>query len=936
LVNADVDYRVDIVSGSRVADIVIVSSARASQDGIDSRRATGRVFFDWKSTVGCRVDGELGRQIGDAFDHDCVEAVLPPDDAALQKAEEAGLLWPVLEGRSLSRSCLAEGMGAGANQPEAFALASINRPPLMRKLIRIFLEARSHARQDARALEDLKEVSVRVPLNYWCASPGGTGAGAMPAFIGEDGIIRSSAREAGVQARIAVQVVCRGSLEVKDNERVRLNESVTLRYPQAVASGGYVSPLTGRRHPPIDAIWLASNENKSGDLTSLDQLLVQRGHCDHFLYHTDAGARMRAALVDILDPQPDEYGDPRPGLTLECAFLSRDSGRLLAFCQNQATTMLIEAMRAPSDPQKARQEAADLARRLKIVESDDENLITTTLAHSSEPGEDVAERAKASFEDRSSGCRGLEDAAVAEEALRAVINSEIPQVHEPQIINRAHTQAEAVIAALASYQQQSLKDPDGLSRCQQVLTNLALVVRQSKESLAEKARELRELAQPHEQIVAEDAEQIGRWQQRRWPTHLANHFRIKGIARDLRESGASLISYTVQTSTCEIGDAEFLTPIAEHLENQNAWLSALDHKLIQISQICAAKARTAVAKPTIHTPRLGIELVTAEYADAYFDDFVRLHGGTERFSGHLVYRFLQKYGSLDALADAPLEECEEAFASIGAEVFEPQIDSEDVLTEFQRVHPAKTKQRRLISRLVKQSEGAMRTTGEGHEPITWVKTVNAPTAEAGEFLRQILPRVDRKEGPWDIAIGANKDRIDFGQARGRISLQSLIDRAGVSDDPSGWAQLIRHAPEPGIAVLVPPNPNRRQFLRVLVKAIANRQIAVGPKGSYLFDSSRGEPLDIGRNLPAVEACLQPKWRELVFAESTFGRNLVVAEEQAVSALEDLKAQIQSSDASNPLLQLIDLTAVEECLVQADLMLPRFRRMRKAIRKMVTS
>jgi hypothetical protein len=897
---------------------------------------SGRVHLDWDNAVRCRVDGELGRQIGDAFDNDCVQAVLPPDEAALQKAEEAGSLWPVLEGTRLSMSCLAEKMGAGGNQAYGLVLALINRSPLELKLTRIFLEARSHARQDERVLEDLKEVAVRVPFNYWFATPGGMGAGAMPAFIWEDGIIRCCAQKAGVQASIAVQVLCRGSLEVKDAEKASLNESVALRYLQVVASGGYVSPLTGRIHPSVDAIWLASNENNRGDLTSLDQLLVQRGHCDHFLYHTQAGARVRAALVDIMEAPPDEHGDPRPGLTLECASLSRDRNRLGAFCRDTVAAMLADAMRAPSDPEKARQEAADLARQLKVVESDDENLVTTMLSHLSESGEDLAERARDSFQDRSSGCHGLEDAIAVEESLRAVINSEIRQVHEPQIIKQARVQAEGVKNALDAYQQQTMKDPDGLSRCQQVLAFFSLIVQQSKESLAEKARELRELAQPHEQIVAEAAEHIGSLQQRRWPTRLINHFLIKRLAQDLRESGVSLISYAVQIPSCEIGTAEFLAPIAEHLDNQSAWLSAMDHKLIQTSQVCAAKARTAVARPTIHTPRLGIELVTAAYASAYFDDFVRLHGGTERFSAHLLYRFLQKYGSLAALADAPLEEYEEAFASVGAEVFQPQIDSENVMTEFQRVCPDEAKQRRIIGRHVTQSEGAMRTTGEGHEPITWIKAVNAPTAEAAEFLGKVLPRVDRKDGPWDIAVGGNKDRVDFGQVRGRISLQSLIDRTGVSDNPSGWAKLINHAPEPGAAVIVRPNPNHRQFLRVLAKAIVNRQITVGPKGGYLFDSSSGAPLDIGKDLPAVEAFLQPKWRELVFAESIFARNLVVAEDQTVSALEALKAEIQSAAPSNPLLRLIDLTAIEECLVQADFMLPRLRRIGKALRGKVVS
>lgn len=249
--NTDVDYHVDVVSGSRVSDIVIVSSARASQDGVDFRRVSGRVHLDWDNAVRCRVDGELGRQIGDTFDNDCVEAVLPPDEAALQKAEEAGSLWPVLEGTRVSLSCLAERMGAGGNQPHGLALALINRSPLELKLTRIFLEARSHARQDERVLEDLKEVTIRVPVSVWFTTPGGMGAGAMPAFIWEDGIIRSCAQKTGVQPSIAVQVICRGSLEVKDAEKASLNESVALRYLQVVASGGYVSPLTGRIHPPL-------------------------------------------------------------------------------------------------------------------------------------------------------------------------------------------------------------------------------------------------------------------------------------------------------------------------------------------------------------------------------------------------------------------------------------------------------------------------------------------------------------------------------------------------------------------------------------------------------------------------------------------------------------------------------------------------------------
>ena len=59
----------------------------------------------------------------------------------------------------------------------------------------------------------------------------------------------------------------------------------------------------------------------------------------------------------------------------------------------------------------------------------------------------------------------------------------------------------------------------------------------------------------------------------------------------------------------------------------------------------------------------------------------------------------------------------------------------------------------------------------------------------------------------------------------------------------------------------------------------------------------------------------------------------MVEDQTISALNDLKTQIQSTtSASDRLLGLIDLTAVEECLVQAELLLPRTRRIAAAIHK----
>jgi len=936
LAKAEIAFHVDLILGSRMRDIPVVSTTLAKKDGINAKQMTGHLFFDWEGKVHCHVDGQLDREIVEAFDNDCIEAALPPTEEALKKAEEAGDLRPAPDGWYLNPRVIAEKMGVGGNPLYALLLALVNSLPLTRKLNKIFQEARAHAQQNERVLEGMEEVPIRVPFIVWFSAPGGMGSGAMCWFVGEEGI-RSCAEQNGVQATITVRIVCRGSLEAKDNEKADLNESIALRHIQALASGTYVSPQTGRKHPTIDSIVLASNQNSAGSLTQFDDLIVQEGHCDYFLYDTPAGARMRTAAVDIQDWEVGPHGEPRAGMTMGLASLSRDNDMLLGSCKYKAAALLTEAMRAPSDPEKTQQEALDLARQLKMVESDEENLLTATLSHLAEfGGEDAVERAQESLRDRIAGCRGLEGAIVVEESVRAVINNDISQLYGAMMGKQAKNHAQTVKDALHAYQEQAMKSADGLSRCRSVFALLLLVFRQSAESLMAKARELRELARPHEQIIVEVSEQINNLRQRRWPARAANHFLIKRLSTALQESGTSLISYQLQITVCEIGVAELLTPVIEWLDNQCGWLSGMDHKLIQAVQICEIKAHSAVAKRTVLTPRVGIELVTAGYAKTYFDDFAHLHGGQDQFAAHLLQQYLQEYGSLAVLTDAPLEEYEEAFTAVGARVFRPQVESENVTDEFRRVHRNESKQLRILSRLVKQSEGSIRTAGECNEPITWIKTANAPTPEAAEWLAKTLPRVDKKEGPWDIAVSGQRDRIDLGQLRGGISLQSLIDRIPIPDDPSGWAKLISHAPDPGTALLVPPNPTPRQFRRVLAKAIVNGQLTASPNGDYVLTASSGEMVDLGNDPPSVEAFLQPKWQELVFLESTFAHNLVVAEGQIMSALKDLKAQIQSGTSASDLrLQVIDLTAVEECLVQADLMLPRMRRMRKAIRNKST-
>lgn len=363
----------------------------------------------------------------------------------------------------------------------------------------------------------------------------------------------------------------------------------------------------------------------------------------------------------------------------------------------------------------------------------------------------------------------------------------------------------------------------------------------------------------------------------------------------------------------------------------------MNHKLAQVAQICENKANGVAAKPTILKVPLGIELTTPEYLNDYFQDYVNKQGGEDRFTASLLNHFLQKYGSLAFLADASLEEYEEAFTAVCEDVFCPDIENTDVISEFKRLFPDRNKQRRIIRQLIKQSEGRLRTTGEVNKPVTWLKGANVSSSEHADWLREILESVDKKPGKWEVAVHNDPDQIVIAQLRGGISLQPFIDRIAPPDNPEGWAIMVDRAPDPVSVLIVRPNPTQRQFKRVLAKAIANGQLTVDEDCCYILSSSSGQPLILGKTFESVEAALQPRWSELVFIESTFGRNLVVAEAEIISKLNNMKEEIQSSDlASDPRLSLIDLTAVDECLIQTELLLPRLRRIRKANQKRLPS
>ena len=705
---------IQIAAGSVVSDIVIAERLLASRDGIDVALHTRSLSFDYKTKTGRvlqGIDADIGSQSG--YD-DFVEARLPNDKEALRKAEEEGLLYTVSEGFHLNPGSAMLLMGAGGEPIIGYLQALLNGGPIKIKLRHIMMQTLDHTRQDKAVINGVDEgrTVTRPIIRLSFSAVGGTGSGSMLYFLGE--VLPECIRADGIEAIILLQIKCRGNLDTADNAKASLNEYLSLKYAQVMATGKYIDLVTGAVHPArFDALFLASNQNCNGNMVTLDQFISHEAHSNHFLLNTEAGALARGRLPDIMTTERDEYGEPRVTHSMGYACISRDSTRAIESLANEGAAMLAGRILTKGDSEEMHELAAGIAHKIKMVESEDKNLATSAILHPAELGnQSVAEQAMASFTDRIGTSHGLKRAAAIENSVTAIRETDSTQTYEPCMHRQGEIIYKDATDEVEKFVDQSMHTDTGIWVAKECCISLRLLAAKSLQSCMEKTNQLLELIQPHDNIFADAASQLNTIRQAAKLQIITNYFLIRGLVHDLEQSGRALIEYQLQLSALNTAVNDFLRPFIDYLDRKIAGLSTLTHKLKQASQVCRNKAESIAAAPTIFEVPLGIELVTPDYREAYLRDYIAQHGGQVEFTSYLLNCFLKKYDSFACLTNMSMEECQEAMTSVCREVFRPAVEGVDVVHEFKRLYPDKDKQREIIYRLIQQSEGSIRTTGE--------------------------------------------------------------------------------------------------------------------------------------------------------------------------------------------------------------------------------
>jgi hypothetical protein len=924
----EVPMAILVFVGSSVLSIPLQLKYLCQMAGLNFKQFFQSMSFDWSKNPPAPLLSSSAENI--QIDHDeHVIANLDKSKTVLAEAENKGLFWAVEPDWHLHPGSVSDAQGAAGNPKNGYIITCNNDSKLKNNLIRLFLAAQDYIRAKNLALDGKGSQTLgRIPIILNLSTVGAMGTGAMNWFILEG--IPDCAANTGTETKVILQLMLRGNLTPQDSTKATVNEYVTLKTLQVLASKRYLHPLNGIiQSPPFSQIQLSSNVNLHGNMTRLSQVMFHQAHLDYLIWCTPIGKYIRERACDIENWSKTQEGDPLCGTSLSIASITRNSLRVIQFCTWMAIGLFCEQLAAQGQNQPAIDTALALANSEKLVESQEDKGITSDLLRPQElDRQNVIQLAQDSVLQQAAGLRGLNKAKQLEEAIANSLANDLPSLYEPAIRLQAQARYESAVAKIKSTLHEKLRSAGRLTEIYQILICLKDILQNSCKMVENTLVELRQFIAPHRQILIEASAMLQQLNQKNKLVQGLSFLLIKRITQDLKQSGLAAISGELQILCCQTAIETLLTPLIGYLDDTLAWLGSSIRKMADIKQMCQIKADNLVQEDTSYLNPNGFEITTAQYLNAYWQDYIQQHGGASRFSDQLYSRFLKKHESFDIFIETAEQPLFDLLNQLFSEPFESFVKATTVWDELLRWFPEETL-KQMIATLIQHSEGRVLAEDGVHQNIVWIKGGNIPQESCKERFACLLEGLDKKGGKWELAVHDDIDTISICQCRGQISLTPLIRRLGIEDTPEGWKSILEQAVDPVSALIISPNPTPRQIQRVLVKAIAAGLISVQNDCFYL-ENPPSEPVNLGRNASSVMTSIRPLWPQMVYIESYFARQLIIQEDLILGRLDQITAAVQSPGSQeDKRLTLVGTDAVMDCLRQVQIMLPRLRRMKKA-------
>jgi hypothetical protein len=860
---------------------------------------------------------------------DFVRTVLP-DAESLRAADEAGLLYFTRSTWVQDLAAARDNRGSASDPRAGWLQVVVHSGALAQRIREAMKWFASFDRRQQLAVDGTPDASAnaRLVVNMHISFPGGTGNGAVYGLLD---LIRDCAQLERVDVKVLVNGTLLETLATHDREQALVNQTTLLKELQALSTGRCVNILTGERIPPaFHGVVLASNRNNHGNLDNHDKVQGVQAHYAFWQENTPAGELLDERTIDLEGHGPDEYGDPRCGISPACSVLHLDKQRVFAFNRDHTIAHFAARLLLPIDVRPVRQDALHQARALGLIESEEMNQLSHPVLHPEAlEGESVARRLDEIFTDRVSSATGLAGATARKNAIESIRGRDFPSGMVPAMTRQGEAMVKKMTAAIDGRVDHLMKRTTGIAESTETIDTLKKVVHMSHQAVNRKTGLLRQHLDPWERMVKESLDRLEQVRRRNWAMRKLSGPLIAQLNNNLDQAGRMVLKIGAELQAMDTA-AWVLDRVDEYLDRKLQEVLKVRRQLEQIHAWAMQRVHRHLHSVSSYWAPVGEELAVPSFLQGFYERFCGSQGGTDKLCDDLLGEFLGTHGTIGVFGPLAESEIRTQLEALCGKPFQKPVEQLDVLEVFAQRYPTRQLQETLIRQRVQESEGAVPVVGDADKASRRIKIAVVPDeARAAAFVK-LIDAVDEDETPWRVVSSRDTTSVVLMQMLNRISLAPFISRANL-DGPEHWARLVATAPNPVTALMPNVKPGDAAVKRAMLKGILTGRIRPDDsKGLILLDAD-DSPRPLGTTAEMTAHNLGRDYGTIVWIESLFAHRLGTDRDEIEVRLNSVAATLSEQAADAGLVAAcLDQRAVAEVRYQIDLLEPYLNRVRAAM------
>ncbi|MFC1675797.1 tubulin-like doman-containing protein [Planctomycetota bacterium] len=811
-----------------------------------------------------------------------------PDAESLEKAERAGLLWPMEANWFRKPGVSKDNNGTGGNGRTGHGLLKLNINRTRKRVRKILRNCRDYQqqRQVLDKSEDKNAVNMPITAAVCLSLLGGFGTGTLIELLKN---IRQEANELKLPVRIVVLGMCMGSIEPIDKETAARNQEMICRELQAYLVGQYsdINKEHTMQQPLCDSLILISDTNNHGGFDNLDNLISQAAQHIFHLFHTPLGRAIQEKAVDIEEAWiKDELGGQRFVSTMGYSNIHLDLPRIICCVANKLVELFLKKLLINKKQPQAVKGADIVAAELAIAETETKHLACRRLHCLSGYGNaNASEYGIAVFRQRCGHGWGFNHCCELGNASSYTLDVEMPQRLKPQMYREFEKFSTDSTKAIGNKVLILLQDRDGLSKATQFIETFIEKTEAFKKANNKKLERVQSKKKSIDDMLGHARDILNKLKGKFWFWRFFCFSMKKQIGRIFPVYTESAVRNRFEIVARVILANEYYPLLQEFLTEQLSQMHKLTGNIMIVDRDVGIEANRLQNLNPVLKVSVGKELATPGFIIQKFEMVVDNEDGEEKVSEKVFSEFQGHYKNLIAFNHRNLNDIKETLLEYCIDMAHRHLSALNAIDVFKECRRSPAELKDLIAQCLRESNGRLRITGEADEIIPTIKFIAVKDRSVGEWIVKTANEIDPRNGEWQIAELNDSNAIVFFQQRCRISMDRLInDTSKLWHMPQSFEARAKLGADPIIALLPPASCSIHEKHAAVAMGLASGCVKKTHRGYEL----NGQPFDniyLGADLEEIVGNVGDNYPLLVRLYRSFVKKLAAEPQQLISSLD---------------------------------------------------